>query len=726
MSLASAVALLAVVLQPAPAEPEKAEGTLKTRWASKVGDLPHREYPRPQMVRKNWTNLNGLWDLQILDKSNRQVWKGKILVPFPVESQLSRVQRRVPEDGSLVYRRSFSRPKGDRVLLHFGAVDWATTILINGKDVGSHQGGYDPFSFDITDGLRPTGNVLEVRVKDPTDRGSQPRGKQVNKPQGIFYTPTSGIWQTVWLEPVPRQAIGALELKPQMDGTLTVIVKSSNAPGLSRVRTGFSVELVDGRQRVRAEGIVGGSAVLKVRQPKLWSPSSPTLYPIRVRMGEDEVESYVAFRDVRVGKARDGKTRILMNGQPLFLIAPLDQGFWPDGLYTAPTDEALKYDLDVTKRMGFNSVRKHVKVEPARWYYWCDKLGLAVMQDMPSMSGFIGSNDPDLNLPTATKRQFRTELESMIRSLWNHPSIVMWVPFNEGWGQHDTVATADFVKKLDPSRIVNSVSGWTDRKVGDVHDIHVYPGPGSPRPEDRRAAVLGEFGGLGLPVPENSWRKTGWGYQSFQTKAELTDRFVGLFRNLHFLIQEPGLSAAVYTQTTDVETEINGLMSYDRALIKLDEGRVRRAIQSLFQPAPELRTVLPSSQSQPQTWEFRTATNQPFRNGQGGFGTRTTPGASVGTVWNTPEIWIRRSFELDRPVKAQLWIHHDEDAEVFIDDNLVRRFSGYSTSYFLDDKVIPLAKGRHTILIRCKQTQGGQYIDAGLVEVVERTWRRGN
>ncbi len=572
-------------------------GRIMTRWAADVrpdGVLP--EYPRPQMERADWLNLNGLWDYAITPKDSPRpaAFEGKILVPFAAESALSGVGRTVGEKNALWYEREFSVPaawKGKRVLLHFGASDWETTVSLNGRKLGSHKGGYDAFSFDITGALNKKGpQKLTVRVWDPTDRHTQPRGKQVDEPGGIMYTAVTGIWQTVWLEPVPKAYIDSFKITPDIDAGLASLEVS-----VAGSAEGYSVEasVRDGDSEVaRAAGRAGERITLPVKSPKLWSPDAPFLYGLEItlkaRGGKaDSVKGYFGMRKISLGKDKDGITRIMLNNEFLFQFGPLDQGWWPDGLYTAPTDEALRYDIEFTKKLGFNMARKHVKTEPARWYYWCDKLGLLVWQDMPSGDKFIGAKDPDITRAAGSAEQYRLELDRLIATHFNHPSIVVWVPFNEGWGQFETAAIAERVKKADPSRLVDSVSGWADRGVGDMHDIHVYPGPDMPAPEEKRASVLGEFGGLGLPVQGHTWQdKKNWGYQNFKDAEALASAYSGLIGKLRPMAAR-GLSAAVYTQTTDVEIEVNGLTTYDRAVDKMDPAEIAAINKGYYRPVIE-------------------------------------------------------------------------------------------------------------------------------------------
>jgi len=578
---------IGLAAQSTAAEWQPAQGPLKTRWAKDVSPRNvHPEYPRPQLVRKDWLNLNGLWDFAVTPKDAKpDSFQTQILVPFPVESALSGVMKPVSENDRLWYHRSFNVPsswRGKRVLLHFGAVDFEMTVRVNGTEVGQHRGGYDGFSFDITDALNLGGaNELVVSVWDPTDAGTQPRGKQVRKPNSIWYTSTSGIWQTVWLEPVSSAYIKDLRLIPDIDKSQVTI-----RPIATATFTGFSIQAgVRGPHGGTSSGssVPGRDLTLPIKDPQLWSPEHPQLYSVVVylklgRQTIDKVESYFGMRKISLGKDNKGFTRLMLNNQPYFQLGPLDQGFWPDGIYTAPTDEALRYDIETTKKLGFNLARKHVKVEPDRWYYWCDKLGLLVWQDMPSGDKYIGGKDPDINRSPESAKEFQQELTALIEGRGNHPCIVTWVPYNEGWGQCDTPVVVQIIRDLDPTRLVDDASGWADRGVGDINDMHKYPGPGSPEPEQNRAIVLGEFGGLGLPVSGHTWQtEKNWGYRSFKDPATLTSAYTDLIVKLFPLIEEKGLSAAVYTQTTDVEIEVNGLMTYDREVIKMDLKKVQEA-----------------------------------------------------------------------------------------------------------------------------------------------------
>jgi|SRR5271157_1235410 len=576
MKLRLPVLLAALSLAAAAQEWKPADNPLTTPWTADVrAEAPLPEYPRPQMVRARWTSLNGLWDYAILpkDAARPEKFDGRILAPFAVESALSGVKRALTPEQRLWYRRTFTAPnhRGERLLLHFGAVDWRAEVLVNGKPVGTHEGGYDPFTFDITAALKPSGQQeLVVAVWDPTDTGLQPRGKQVLNPNGIWYTAVSGIWQTVWLEPVPADYIQEISMTPDLDGKQLRLVVHSTGAGEFTAKATLHGKLVG-----------HGTTVLPISIVEPWSPDSPTLYDLEISLKSgDTIHSYFAMRKVDIQKDAAGFNRIFLNNRPLFLIGPLDQGWWPDGLYTAPTDEALRSDIDTLKKLGFNMCRKHVKVEPARWYYWADKLGFMVWQDMPSAmvrarpTGVRRGSDTDVAFTPEESQSFERELDSLIRNLGNAPSIVAWVPFNEGWGQHATNDILQALKKLDPSRLVDGPSGWEDRGFGDLKDMHMYPGPGMFPAVAGRASVLGEFGGLGLPIEGHLWwDKRNWGYQTFTDRVKLQAAYEGLIEKLEPLVKQ-GLAAAVYTQTSDVEGEVNGLMTYDRKVVKFDAARL--------------------------------------------------------------------------------------------------------------------------------------------------------
>ncbi len=723
---------------------QPAQGPLKTRWAKDVSPAnAHPEYPRPQMVRDEWLNLNGLWDLAVTAKdATRATFDTQILVPFPVESALSGVMRKVSEDERIWYRRTFDLPAkwhGKRLLLHFGAVDFETTVWVNSRQVGQHRGGYDGFTFDITEAINPVGeNELVVAVWDPTDTGTQPRGKQVRKPNGIWYTSTSGIWQTVWLEPVNAAYITGLKVTPDIDaGSVTVAASSTPTLGVCTIEA----TVREGRRVVYTASVnAGGRLTLPIKKARLWSPEDPYLYNLSVtlKLGNsalDRIESYFGMRKISLGKDQKGFTRLMLNNKPYFQIGPLDQGFWPDGIYTAPTDEALRYDIEMTRKLGMNLARKHVKIEPDRWYYWADKLGLLVWQDMPSGDKYIGHNGKDIERTPESAKEFEQELTALVQGHINHPCIVMWVAYNEGWGQWDTPRVVEMIKKLDPTRLVDNASGWADRHVGDVNDMHKYPGPGAPEPETERAIVLGEFGGLGLPVRGHTWQsEKNWGYRSFTNAAALTTAYVDLIAKLYPLIDEKGLSAAVYTQTTDVEIEVNGLMTYDREMVKMDVAQVAAANRGHVPPRPKVTEVVPSAIAQPVAWRY--TLEQPpegwfkpefdssgWKEGTAGFGTEGTPGAKVRTEWKSADIWLRREFDLPacNPDDLRLLMHHDEDAEVFLNGMLAAMPRGFTSEYERME-IYSAARARlkptgNVMAVHCHQTTGGQYIDVGIVKV---------
>jgi len=706
-----------------------ANGPLTTRWAAEVNPTnAHPEYPRPQLVRKDWLNLNGLWDYAItpFGLNPPTAYEGLILVPFPIESALSGVMRRFDENSTLWYRRRIAIPdswRGQRIRLHFGAVDWQTRVFINGQEAGLHRGGYDTFGFDITAQLRRSGEEeVVVAVTDPTE-GDQPRGKQSRKPEGIFYTPASGIWQTVWLEPVPQVSVDGLKTTPDVDAKAVRLRVAINS--LSENTRVEAVVSASGKEVARVSGLANAELVMPLPAARLWSPDDPFLYDLQVTLKDKDqtletVSSYFGMRKIALRKDAQGITRMALNDQFVFQVGTLDQGFWPDGIYTAPTDEALRSDIEFLKRAGFNLTRKHVKVEPDRWYYWCDKLGLLVWQDMPSGN----------NATPEGRRGFETELLHMVRNLENHPSIIVWVLFNEGWGQYETERLTQWLATLDSTRLVNNASGWTDMRVGDLIDVHSYPGPDSPDPESRRAAALGEFGGLGFPVKDHSWSARGWGYQMLPNPQDLAGQYSRLFKQVWALHDLRGLSAAIYTQTTDVETECNGLLTYDRAVTKIDlaalqaanRGELPGRIQEMVVPDAKFgRTIWKYTTEKPADDWFKPGFDaSAWKEGPGGFGASGTPGVRANTPWQTSDIWLRRQFVLasEEQNRVKLRVFHDEDAEIYLNGVLAAKLKGFITGYveleLSPEAIAALKPGENTVTVHCHQTSGGQGIDVGI------------
>ena len=596
------------------------EGKIMSQWAKTVNpDNVWQEYPRPQFERTEWKNLNGLWDYAILKTNQIQPkrYQGKILVPFSFESALSGVGKKIKPEDKMWYRKNFELPKnwsGKDVVIHFEAVDYKSAIWVNDIFVGSHKGGFDRFSFNITPYLKPNGiQKIVLAVEDATNFSSQPRGKQQINPSGIYYTPVSGIWQTVWLEALsPEAYLQEVKTTTNIDENTVTLIPMTN----QNLVSGYTVRtnvFFKGEKVASGETKPNIPINLKIETPQLWSPDHPHLYDVKMSLVNpsgtviDQVDSYFGMRKISLGDHK-GVKYLFLNNQPLFHYGPLDQGWWPDGLLTPPSDQAMKYDIEMTKAMGFNMIRKHVKIEPDRWYYHCDKLGIMVWQDMPSYNRLtlkaaqemkktkrkdriynalerIHQEDADLNRSSKDATQFEFELRRMVDIHYNAPSIVMWVPFNEGWGQYDTCRIADFIKNLDPSRLVNPTSGWTLRPCGDIYDIHTYHVDLTVPPTALdRATVVGEFGGIGYPVEKNLWNPEmrNWGYQTYYSPEELLKNYIYKFDQIVEMKEKNGLSAAVYTQTTDVEGEINGLMTYDRKVTKIPATTIKELHDKLY------------------------------------------------------------------------------------------------------------------------------------------------
>ena len=566
------------------------EGRIMTRWAAEVNpSSPLPEYPRPAMVREgNWKNLNGLWDYAIVpsEAPAPEEFQGKILVPFAPESALSGVGRKVTAQDALWYQTSFKWKAGEKTLLHFGAVDNEAEVWVNGELAGSHSGGYAAFTLDITPYLKPSGmQTLTLRVHDGSDDGRHPRGKQVLEPTGIWYTAVSGIWQTVWVENVPKASISSYGYTSSVaDGTITVTVSAEGGDEVTVAAAG-----------VKASAKPGEPIVLAIPEPEFWTPDNPRLYDLDITLMDggkkaDSVKGYAAIREISKYMDAEGHLRMALSGKPLFQFGPLDQGWWPDGLYTAPTDAALRFDIEKTKAMGFNMIRKHVKVEPERWYYWCDKLGVVVWQDMPSMTDnsnvrwdYIGYTGTEWDAPAEVRETFYHEWGEIIGQLKNHPSIVVWVPFNEAWSQFETEKAVAFTRESDPTRLVDQASGGNYIEgCGDIYDYHHYPNPEFAMMVPGQVNVMGEFGGIGFPVKGHLWNEDGnWGYIRYENSEDVLKQYSEYAIMLKDLIGK-GCAAAVYTQTTDVEGEVNGLMTYDREIVKMDEKALREVNLSVI------------------------------------------------------------------------------------------------------------------------------------------------
>ena len=590
-----ALLLAAAIFTTASGQWSIAGDKIRTTWAEKID--PNNvlaEYPRPQLERSEWMNLNGLWSYAITDlkATKPAAFDGQILVPFAVESALSGVQKRVTKENLLWYERTFTIPAkwaNQRVMLNFGAVDWSADVYVNDIFVGNHTGGYAPFSLDITAALKKGEQRIVVRVWDPTDSVHNPVGKQRLNPSGIWYTAVSGIWQTVWLEPVAKSNhIKGIATDCDLErGELYVSAATANNNGT------LKIEVLDGEKSLYTANVLCGvRATLPIADAKLWTPNTPNLYTLKLTLTEngkvtDSATSYAAMRKFGVERDETGYKRMTLNGAPIFMYGPLDQGWWPDGLYTAPSDEALLSDVILTKELGFNTIRKHIKVEPARWYYHCDKQGIIVWQDMPCLALYTGNSSKggmwgrnnigsgsDSPATREEKARYYKEWEEIMDALSFFPSIGVWVPFNEAWAQFDTETVAEWTAAKDPTRLINAASGGNLRLCGDILDIHNYPAPAMPFHSSEIVVVLGEYGGIGYPIKDHLWwNKRNWGYIQFNNTDEVTAEYVKYATQLKKFIPQ-GMSAAIYTQTTDVEGEVNGFVTYDRKVVKMDKSKV--------------------------------------------------------------------------------------------------------------------------------------------------------
>jgi len=708
---------------------------LLTPWASQVDPAaPLPEYPRPQLVRAEWLNLNGLWQFQSGDTNDAlptgQNLASEILVPFPMESPLSGVKEYHPRAW---YRRTFTVPPawhGRHIILHLDAVSWESEVFLNGASAGIHRGGYDPISYDITDLIKGDGpQELLVRVYAPVDNAGEPRGKQTLHPHGIMYASSSGIWQPVWLEPVDAAGISDLKIVPDVDARQVKL--TVNAPAAAGVSVAVTVSS-NGVPVATATGAPNTELALDIPRPALWSPDHPFLYDLKVSVQQggttkDTVKSYFGMRKISVGTI-GGLQKMLLNNQFLFQIGPLDQGFWPDGNYTAPTDAALRSDIEAEKALGFNLVRKHIKVERARWYYWADKLGILVWQDMPSINSYTREPQP-IDAP-----QFRTELNRLVATHWNSPAIIMWVLFNESQGQHDTEALVREIAAKDPSRLVNQASGGSHFGVGDILDVHSYPAPDCPD-TTTQVRACGEFGGIGCQMPGHLWdpAKAGGNYTRADGPAELIRKYNQFLNDITAFKSSRGLSAAVYTETTDCENECNGLLTYDRVM-KADVRRIRAANVRAITQTLTLTDVVPASDVMAINWKYTTTApaadwfapqfdDAGWSNGPASFGTGGR------TPWKTPGLWLRREFTLDALTPAKLAqvvlnVSHRGDCEIYLNGVLAAKLNGGTRTYVMEPltdaaRAALVPNGPNVLAVQCHgatgpRAKGGQFIDVGL------------
>ena len=708
-------------------------GQIMTNWANNVTpENVWKEYPRPQMVRTDWLNLNGLWDFEITERDTNKIainYARKILVPFCVESALSGIKETITGKQQMIYRRFFSIPSHwnqKHLILHFEAVDYETKVWVDGKYVGIHKGGYDHFQFDIAGFLnKDEKHEIKLVVWDPTNEGSQPIGKQAlpairNRTK---YTATSGIWQTVWLEPTNEVAIESIKIIPNIDnGTISLQTKVVGATQGARIK----IQAFDqGKEIASSIAAIGEPVSLQLNQPKLWSPTNPFLYDFKLSLINDgkvvdEVSSYFGMRKISMGRDQEGYMRILLNNEIIYQLGPLDQGYWPDGILTPASDQALRYDIAYLKKIGANMDRMHMKVQPERWYYHCDQLGILVWQDMVSPTKFI---DTKSNLNPS---DFELEHNITVDQLYNHPSIIQWVLFNESWGQYDTERLTAALKAKDPTRLVINASGWHDKKVGDIRDFHdytIHPAIALVNKNDDRAMVLGEAGGIDLLIPGHLWTpdlkggtkiKTDWSIDFkkgiVKSADELIEKYKILLDDL-FQLKKYGLNAVVYTQISDVEDEISGWMTYDRKVSKLPETTFAALHEQFFKPTMTGKFILPLSINEPQQWNYSfTAPSNDwiknlmlsdFKTGMAPFGIESNNVHKVNTPWNTNSLFLNKEFTLSSvPSKLSLIACNTGITDVYINGAYVMQFNNFLkndpeikiSETLLSDKAMKLLK----------------------------------
>lgn len=763
------LSFLCVALSLSAHEWSPKQAPLMTQWGENVTpENAHREYPRPQMVRSQWQNLNGLWNYAVTKKDEPKpatIAQGQILVPFAIESALSGVQQKFTPEDKLWYETSFTVPKdwkGKRIILHFGAVDYSSVIYVNGQKVGAHRGSSDAFRIDVTDALKGAGpQKLLVEVTDPTDTGFQPLGKQKLQPSGIYYTPVSGIWKTVWMEPVPVSHIYTMRGYADVDKSEYLFT-----PILDRPAKGHKVRVTvydNGTKVATATGLPNKEMTIKIENQKLWSPETPFLYDMKVELVSgskviDVVDTYFGMRKISTAKDKNGIQRLMLNNEPYFHIGLLDQGWWPDGLLTPPSDQALVYDIEFAKKAGFNTLRKHIKQESDRFYYHCDRLGVLVWQDAVASKDtkWWSKSRVEPVLSEYESQTFIHEFKNLVDQLFNFPCIYQWVIFNEGWGQHDTPNMINWISYLDPSRL-NSVSGWMDYGRGDVCDIHRYTGPGKiDNAGGYRPLVLGEFGGLGYVVKDRVWpaKTTRTHYINAANLEQYVSDYERVFYQLRIL-KEQGLAGAIYTQITDVEGEINGLMTYDRKHTKIDVEQLQKLNNLLLTTPVLLKEVMPNSEKEAQMWTYTTRWEwikdgwntegydiRQWEEAPGFFGfvrpgsvhnTPITEKCSFAhtpkTEWRSSNIWLRREIELDEiPQNPLLYIWYFTEAEVYVNGHLVFEAKGRNAPYphyeyhkFIEGTEKYLRKGKNLIAVHCKNTGGKhvQAVDLGIYDVVK-------